>query len=229
MASKSCAFAVTTYETGTPALKLPTFVLSRLRFDSAAIETSGAKSKGQPEMKREIVIEEGAPNLRQLRQARRYWNRSLATGSKRPQWTLMEPRISIITLGVSDLPRSIRFYRDGLGFPTNVKESDGIAFFTTGGTRLALYPLEKLAADIAPDARAAGGFGGITLAHNVRRKEEVAAVLALAEKAGGKIVKQAQDVFWGGHGGYFADADGYYWEVAWAPNFTFDEAGNLII
>jgi catechol 2,3-dioxygenase-like lactoylglutathione lyase family enzyme len=141
----------------------------------------------------------------------------------------MEPRISIITLGVSDLPRSIRFYRDGLGFPSKVKEGDGIAFFTTAGTRLALYPLEKLAEDIAPDARASSGFSGITLAHNVRRKEEVAAVLALAEKAGGKIVKQAQDVFWGGHSGYFTDPDGYHWEVAWAPTFAFDETGSLII
>jgi len=141
----------------------------------------------------------------------------------------MEPRISIITLGVSDLPRSILFYRDGLGFPTKVKEGDGIAFFTTTGTRLALYPLAKLAADIAPDARTSGGFAGITLAHNVRHKEEVAAVLALAEKAGGKIVKPAQDAFWGGHSGYFTDPDGYHWEVAWAPNFAFDEAGSLII
>ena len=72
------------------------------------------------------------------------------------------------------------------------------------------------------------GFGGITLAHNVERKEEVAEVLRLAEKAGGKIVKPAQDVFWGGHSGYFADLDGYYWEVAWAPMCSFDETGALV-
>jgi len=141
----------------------------------------------------------------------------------------MEPRISIITLGVSDLPRAIRFYRDGLGFPTDAKDDAEIAFFVTSGTRLALYPLEKLAGDISPGvAISRGGFGGITLAHNVRKKEEVAQVLALAEKAGARIVKEAQDVFWGGHSGYFTDPDGYYWEVAWGPNFGFDDAGTLI-
>jgi len=143
---------------------------------------------------------------------------------------IMESRISIITLGVADLPRSIRFYRDGLGFPTAAKEDAEIAFFKTNGTRLALYPLEKLAEDISPDvAVSRNGFGGITLAHNVRKKEEVAEVMALAEKAGGKIVKQAQDVFWGGHSGYFTDPDGYYWEVAWGPDFGFEDNGALII
>jgi catechol 2,3-dioxygenase-like lactoylglutathione lyase family enzyme len=140
---------------------------------------------------------------------------------------IMEARISIITLGVSDLPQSIRFYRDGLGFPTNANESDEIAFFTTAGTRLALYPLEKLAEDIGPGVKPARGFSGITLALNVRRKKEVAEVLAFARKAGGKIVKPAQDVFWGGHSGYFSDPDGYYWEVVWAPKATFDQHGHI--
>lgn len=141
----------------------------------------------------------------------------------------MEPRITIIALGVRDLPRALRFYRDGLGFPTTAKESDPVAFFMTGGTRLELFPLEGLARDIAPDLQlSAGGFGGITLAHNVRRKEEVAEVLLLAEKAGGRIVKPAQDVFWGGHSGYFADLDGYCWEVAWGPMFSFNETGELV-
>jgi len=122
----------------------------------------------------------------------------------------MESRISIITLGVKDFDRSLRFYRDGLGFPTTAKEGDAIAFFQTSGTRLALYPLDKLAEDIAPGVRPSkDGFGGITLAHNARTKEEVSQILALAEKAGGKIVKPAQDVFWGGHSGYFSDPDGY--------------------
>ena len=141
----------------------------------------------------------------------------------------MEPRITIISLGVKDFDRSLRFYRDGLGFITKAKEGDPIAFFQTSGARLALYPLDKLAEDISPSVKpsAPGSFGGITLAHNTRTKEEVAQVLALAEKAGGKIVKPAQDVFWGGHSGYFSDPDGYYWEVAWAPMFTFDEHGAL--
>lgn len=142
----------------------------------------------------------------------------------------MEPRISIITLGVKDINRSLRFYRDGLGFTTKAKEGEPIAFFQTAGTRLALYPLDKLAEDISSDVHPSkGGFGGITLAHNVRTKEEVAQVLALAEKAGGKIAKPAQDTFWDGHSGYFTDPNGYYWEVAWGPMFTFDEHGALII
>ncbi|MCC6580006.1 MAG: VOC family protein [Phycisphaeraceae bacterium] len=142
----------------------------------------------------------------------------------------MEPRISIITLGVRDLPRAIRFYRDGLGLPTSARDDATIAFFTTGGTRLALYPLDRLAEDVSPDTQVPlPGFTGITLAHNVRRKEDVAAVLDLARRAGGRIVKPAQDVFWGGHSGYFSDPDGYLWEVAWGPMFSFDSQGALII
>lgn len=141
----------------------------------------------------------------------------------------MEPRISIITLGVADLPRSIRFYRDGLGFPTKAKETDPIAHFMTSGTRFGLYPIDKLAEDIGPDVAPSRGFSGITLAHNVRTKDEVAQVLALAERAGGTIVKPPQDVFWGGHSGYFTDPDGYHWEVAWAPMFEFDANGSLVM
>ncbi len=131
----------------------------------------------------------------------------------------MKPRITTITLGVADLRRAIRFYRDGLGFPTDANDDAEIAIFMTSGVRLALYPKEALAEDISKEIKGlAKGFGGITLAHNVERKEEVAEVLALAERAGSKIVKPAQDVFWGGYHGYFADLDGYYWEVAWAPS-----------
>lgn len=91
-----------------------------------------------------------------------------------------------------------------------------------------MYPLDKLAEDIGPEVKLAGpGFGGITVAHNVRRKEQVTEVLELAERAGGKIVKPARDTFWGGYGGYFADPEGYYWEVAWAAFFTLSEHGEL--
>ena len=142
----------------------------------------------------------------------------------------MEPRITIITLGVADLERSVRFYRDGLGFPTNYKNDEPIAFFSTNGARLALYPLDKLAEDISPSLQPTKGqFSGITLAHNTRTKEEVSAILARAETAGGTIVKHAQDVFWGGHSGYFADPDGHFWEVAWAPMFQFAPDGSLLI
>jgi len=141
----------------------------------------------------------------------------------------MEPRISIVTLGVRDLRRAIRFCRDGLGFPTDAKDDAAIAFFRTQGCRLALYPLDRLAADVSPDtATPAPGFSGVTLAHNVREKEQVADVLERARQAGGRIVKPAQDVFWAGHSGYFSDPDGHLWEVAWGPMFSFDEHGTLL-
>lgn len=142
----------------------------------------------------------------------------------------MEPRISVITLGVTDLPRAIRFYRDGLGFPTKAKDDASIAFFQTTGTRFALYPLDKLAEDISPAMpHTRGAFSGVTLSHNVRAKEQVVQVLAQAEAAGGKILKPAQDVFWGGHSGYFSDPDGHHWEVAWNPHFPLAEDGTLMI
>jgi len=142
----------------------------------------------------------------------------------------MEPRISIITLGVQDMERSYRFYHDGLGFPTSGTPEQGIIFFRTGGVCLALYPFDALAADVAPDfPRDKGRFPGITLAHNTRTKEEVDQVLALAEQSGGKIEKPAQLVFWGGYSGYFSDPDGYLWEVAWAENWEFREDGSLVV
>jgi len=142
----------------------------------------------------------------------------------------MEARISIITLGVKDLERSFRFYHEGLGLPTLNKVEDGMLFFQTSGTRLALYPLDKLVQDVSPvltNERAR--FPGITLAHNTRTRAEVDQVLKLAEKAGGTIVKQAQEVFWGGYSGYFTDPDGYYWEVAWAESWEFNPDGSLVV
>lgn len=139
----------------------------------------------------------------------------------------MEPRLSIVTLGVRDFGRAFRFYAEGLGFPTKGRAEDPIAVFVTAGTRLAIYPLEKLAEDVGGGTVPGTGFGGITLAHNVRRREEVAEVLALAERAGGTIVKPAQDASWGGHSGYFRDPDGYPWEVAWNPHWPLDETGSV--
>jgi catechol 2,3-dioxygenase-like lactoylglutathione lyase family enzyme len=142
----------------------------------------------------------------------------------------MDPRITLITLGVSDLPRAVRFYGDGLAWPTTYQEGGEVAFFNTAGTRLSLYPLNHLASDIGPDvAPARHAFTGLTIAHNVRNKEDVAKVLALAERAGGKIVKPAQDVFWGGHSGYFTDPDGFHWEVAWNPHNPLDEKGFMTL
>ena len=128
----------------------------------------------------------------------------------------MEPRISIITLGVFDLNRSVIFYRDGLGLPTTFKDGEGIAFFQLKGTWLALYPTEALAEDAGLPADRAR-FGGITLAHNVHSKEEADNVLALALAAGAQILKPAADTFWSGYSGYFSDPDGHSWEVAWNP------------
>ena len=129
----------------------------------------------------------------------------------------MEPRISLITLGVADLARSIRFYRDGLGLP--MRESPpGVAFFETRGTWLSLFPREELAKD-AGVALEGAGFRGFSLAHNVRTEAEVDATLALAVAAGATLVKPAQKVFWGGYSGYFADPDAFLWEVAHNPHF----------
>lgn len=142
----------------------------------------------------------------------------------------MEPRISIITLGVSDLARSYKFYHEGLGLPTSRTPESGIIFFQTGGVCLALYPLDKLAEDVSPsESSERGRFSGITLAHNTKSKDEVDAILSLAEKAGGKIEKPAQDVFWGGYSGYFSDPDGYLWEVAFADFWKFNKDGSLVI
>ena len=129
----------------------------------------------------------------------------------------MKAKISLITLGASDLERSLKFYRDGLGFPThNYTESEDVVFFAMEGTWMALYPKDKLAEDatISPDG---SGFTGITLAHNVSSEAEVDQVFALALEAGAKAVKQPVKVFWGGYSGYFADPDGYLWEVAFNP------------
>lgn len=142
---------------------------------------------------------------------------------------LMEPRISLITLGVQDLQRSLRFYRDGLGLPTTWTGDRGVIFFQTQGVCLALYPLDELAKDIglAPDTPCAA-YRGITLAHNVRQREDVDRVLQQAETAGAKIEKPAQETFWGGYAGYFSDPDGHLWEVAWGA-FEFQEDGSLRI
>ncbi|MFN3015816.1 VOC family protein [Vibrio coralliilyticus] len=141
----------------------------------------------------------------------------------------MEPRISIITLGVSNLKTSFDFYTK-LGLESAKTPEEGIVFFKTRGTCLALYPLEVLADDVSPAfAAKREGFSGITLAHNTRSKDEVDEVLRAAVEAGGKLEKPAQDVFWGGYSGYFSDPDGYLWEVAYGDCWEFNEDGSLVI
>ena len=142
-------------------------------------------------------------------------------------------RITIICLGVRDMERSIRFYKDGLGFQTNeTSYSPPVIFFNTSvGLKLELYPLDLLAKDINYDNPPAigSGFGGITLAYNVKSREEVEQTVELAKNAGAKIEKEPQDVFWGGHHAYFSDPDGYYWEVAYGYDFKYDENDMLIL
>ncbi len=145
---------------------------------------------------------------------------------------MIEPRITLITLGVDDLARSVAFYRDGLGFPLSSASVEGeVAFVRTGGAVLALWWREKLADDAnLPDRRGAWKeFGGIALAHNVRVRGEVDAVLAQAVAAGARLLKPAADAEWGGRSGYFADPDGHPWEVAWNPGFPFAEDGSVIL
>ncbi len=142
----------------------------------------------------------------------------------------MGPRINIVTLGVYDLAAARAFYEDGLGWRVSSASNEHIVFMQLGALVLALYPWKALAEDALQDSSAVGeGFRGMTLAHNVADKESVAPILALAEKAGGKIVKPAQDVFWGGHSGYFADLDGHLWEVAWNPFVSLSPTGELIL
>ncbi len=124
-------------------------------------------------------------------------------------------KISMITLGVRNLAASLAFYRDGLGFPTyNYVEGQNCIMFKLEGTWLALYPRASLADDAAVASRGSG-FPGFALAHNVGSKALVDETFAVA--AGATPVKEPQDVFWGGYSSYFADPDGFLWEVAWNP------------
>ena len=127
----------------------------------------------------------------------------------------MKPRISMITLGVRDLPRAIEFYEKGLGFP-RLDSPPSVAFFNLNGTWLGLFGRDALAEDAHVSAEGSG-FGAVALAHNVPSDAEVDAVLEQAQKAGAQITKPGQKVFWGGYSGYFRDPDGHLWEVAHNP------------
>jgi uncharacterized protein len=135
-------------------------------------------------------------------------------------------RISIATLGVSDLARSTKFYL-ALGWQLTADSSAEISFFRTAGGVLALYPFDLLAKDAMLPGPRAGGFGGVTLAINVERPEDVQPGLDAAKAAGASILKPATKAEWGGLSGYFADPDGYPWEVVWAPNSKFKPDGSL--
>ena len=142
----------------------------------------------------------------------------------------MECRISMVSLGVEDLGRARRFYEEGLGWRPGGPSNDEIVFFQAGGIVIGLYGREALAKDAMwPGAPWNGSFPGIILAHNVREKHEVAEVIEKAECAGATLLKPAQDTFWGGHAGCFADPDGHVWEIAWNPHFTLAAEGALVL
>jgi len=139
----------------------------------------------------------------------------------------MEQRVSLITLGVADLQDSREFY-ERLGWRRSMANTEGVVFFQTGGMALALYPRRELAKDANVSAQG-DGFSGISLAYNARTRAEVDAVLQEAEAAGAKLVKPAQEAFWGGYSGYFSDPDGFLWEVAWNPSFPMAADGSIRI
>jgi predicted lactoylglutathione lyase len=136
----------------------------------------------------------------------------------------MEQRVSLITLGVSDLGRARAFY-EALGWTTDAKPDDDVVFFQAGGMVVALWSREELAKDsvVSDD----GGWGGITLAHNVRSPEEVDAVLSRARAAGATIPRSGAKTFWGGYSGVMIDPDGHPWEIAHNPDWTLHDDGSI--
>lgn len=143
-------------------------------------------------------------------------------------------RLNLLTLGVKDILGSLCFYRDGLGFDVSVvgEESQPVViFFRNKGTRISLFPIEELIADIGGPITLTPpqGFTGVTLAYNGKSKEEVDQVMAQALAAGAELIKASQTTSWGGYGGYFKELNGFYWEVAFGPDWQFDDNDMLIV
>jgi uncharacterized protein len=136
----------------------------------------------------------------------------------------VEQRVSLVTLGVRDLARARAFY-EALGWRTNAKPGDDVVFFQSGGMIVALWGRAELAEDSGVED--SGGWGGITLAHNVRSPAEVDAVIAEVEAAGGTIARPGAETFWGGYSGVFSDPDGHAWEVAHNPHWTLTDDGSV--
>ena len=138
----------------------------------------------------------------------------------------MEQRVSLITLGVADVARARSFY-EALGWTTDAKADDDVVFFQAGGIIVALWSRTQLAEDTAVSD--GGGWGGVTLAHNVRSPAAVDVVLAEAEEAGATIARPGAATFWGGYSGVFVDPDGHPWEIAHNPHWTLAEDGSISI
>jgi predicted lactoylglutathione lyase len=139
----------------------------------------------------------------------------------------MEQRITLITLGVADLETSRSFY-ERLGWKRSVAAAEGVTFFQAGGVVLALYPHQDLACDLGI-ALERFATCSISVAQNVRSRAEVDQVLGQAVAAGATLLKPGADVFWGGYVGYFADPDGFVWEIAWNPHFPLDAEGRIML
>lgn len=139
----------------------------------------------------------------------------------------MEPRVTLITLGVADLARSVAFYRDVIGWePASVVEDD-VAFFDLQGFILALWRNRSFAADIRASPSDRGAFEAMALAYNARSHDEVETIFASLTERGATIVKPPVETDWGGYSGYFADPDGHHWEVAWNPFWPVREDGRI--
>jgi len=136
----------------------------------------------------------------------------------------MEQRVSLVTLGVADLGHARDFYL-GLGWRTNAEPEDDVVFFQAGGMIVALWDRERLAADSGVED--GGGWGGITLAYNVRSPAEADEVIEAARAAGARIAREPAETFWGGYSGVFVDPDGHPWEVAHNPHWTIAEDGTV--
>lgn len=139
----------------------------------------------------------------------------------------MEPRVTLITLGVADLARAVDFYRDVVGWDPASVVDDDVAFFDLDGFILALWRDRSLAADIGARSTDRGTFEAVSLAYNARSHEEVDAVFASLAERGARIVKPPVETDWGGYSGYFADPDGHHWEVAWNPFWPVREDGRI--
>ncbi len=136
----------------------------------------------------------------------------------------MEQRLSLVTLGVADLARARAFY-ETLGWVTGAAPADDVVFFTSGGMIVGLWSRESLAEDSGVEDT--GGWGGVTLAHNVRSPTEVDAVIEEARGAGARIAREGAATFWGGYSGVFVDPDGHPWEVAHNPGWTIADDGSI--
>lgn len=139
----------------------------------------------------------------------------------------MQPRLTLVTLGVADLAKSRTFY-EAWGWKASSASQPSVAFYQANGLALALFGRADLAKDAGVEDKPTG-FAAISLAYNAHSKQEADEVYARAIAAGARAVKPLQDVFWGGYSGYFADPDGHLWEVAWNPFFPLDEQGHLFL